>query len=318
MRLIHEASPVAADPCVATIGFFDGVHRGHRCLLEQVRDVAAARHLRSALITFPVHPRKVMGKAEELELLTTFDEKLALLERTGIDCCLLLDFTPELARLTAREFMQLLSERFRVECLVIGYDHRFGHNRSESFDDYLAYGRSMGMEVVRACAERVDWDGSGEERAVSSSVVRRLLHKGEVAEAARCLGYRYFLSGTVVKGNQLGRTIGFPTANLAVNCPDKLVPANGVYAVWVEWDEKTCKGMLNIGQRPTLGSGLQRTIEVHILGFDGDIYGETLCLRFVERMRSEQKFNGINDLAVQLAKDAVAVEAALGWQDSGL
>ena len=193
MQIIHDLPSVLPEPCVATIGFFDGVHLGHRFLIEQVRRAAAAKGMRSALITFPVHPRKVMNSGYRPELLTTRDEKLALLAGTEVDYCMMLDFTPQVSRLTAREFMTgILKERYNVQALVIGYDHRFGHNRSEGFEDYRRYGESMGMEVIRAeaCVE----DGV----RVSSSVIREFLHEGRVREANRCLGYDYFLDGTVV------------------------------------------------------------------------------------------------------------------------
>lgn len=209
------------EPCVATIGFFDGVHMGHRYLIQQVKEIAAAKGLRSALVTFPVHPRKVMNAAYHPELLTTPEEKTNLLAGTGVDYCLMLDFTPDISRLTAKEFMtQILKERFQVKYLVIGYDHRFGHNRSEGFDDYVRYGQAIGIEVIRAQAYTDDIQIDTIQSApVSSSLIRKLLHQGDVDAAARCLGYEYFLDGTVVGGYQVGRKIGFPTANLSVDDP---------------------------------------------------------------------------------------------------
>ena len=262
MQIIRNIPGVLPEPCVATIGFFDGVHMGHRFLIEQVRELAAARGLRSALITFPIHPRKVMNADYRPELLTTSEEKLALLEEMGVDYCFMLDFTREVSHLTAHEFMSdILRDRYRVQTLVIGYDHRFGHNRSEGFEDYCRYGSEMGIEVSRARACVCD------DLHISSSVIRKMLHQGEVDRAARCLGYDYFLDGTVVSGYQVGRKIGFPTANLSVDDPDKLVPADGVYAVHVTFDGHTYNGMLNIGTRPTIGNGPERSIEVNILHF---------------------------------------------------
>ena len=216
MQIIRNIPGVLPEPCVATIGFFDGVHMGHRFLIEQVRELAAARGLRSALITFPIHPRKVMNADYRPELLTTSEEKLALLEETGVDYCFMLDFTREVSHLTAHEFMSdILRDRYRVQTLVIGYDHRFGHNRSEGFEDYCRYVSEMGIEVIRARACVCD------DLHISSSVIRKMLHQGEVDRAARCLGYDYFLDGTVVSGYQVGRKIGFPTANHSVDDPDK-------------------------------------------------------------------------------------------------
>lgn len=319
MQVINDISTFSPEPCVATIGFFDGVHVGHRYLIRQVKEVAKRKGLRSALITFPVHPRKVMQSEYWPELLSTPEEKISLLAETGVDYCLMLDFTPEVANLTAEEFMtRILKERFRVESLVIGYDHRFGRNRSDGFDDYVRYGKNIGMEVIRACACTADMETDcgekntyGTKAPVSSSLIRSLLQKGEVDLAAHSLGYEYFMNGIVVGGYQIGRRIGFPTANLCVDNPDKLVPADGVYAVWVNFDGKRYKGMLNIGVRPTIGNGLHRTIEVNILHFYSDIYDKSIRITFVKRTRPELKFDTIDELIVQLHKDAEEVEALL-------
>lgn len=313
MQIIRDASAICPEPCVATIGFFDGVHAGHRYLIQQVKEIAAAKGLRSALVTFPVHPRKVMKADYRPELLTTPEEKTALLASVGVDYCLLLDFTLKIAGLSAREFMtQVLKERYQVRYLVIGYDHRFGHNRSEGFEDYVRYGKEIGMEVVRAKAY-TDNEAAGSEPNVpiSSSLIRRMLHQGEVDKAALCLKYDYFLDGIVVGGYQVGRKIGFPTANLRVDHPDKLIPENGVYAVWVAFDGKTYMGMLNIGIRPTIDNGPERSIEVHILHFHSDIYDKSVRITFVKRIRSEQKFPDIDRLIEQLHKDAGKTEEIL-------
>lgn len=313
MQIIRNTTDVVPEPCVATIGFFDGVHSGHRYLIRQVKEIAAAKGLRSALVTFPVHPRKVMNADYHPELLTTAEEKISLLSEIGVDYCLMLDFTPEISRLSAQEFMrQVLKERYQVTCLVIGYDHRFGHNRSEGFEDYVRYGAEIGIEVIRAKAYTSSIEMEGMQNVpVSSSLIRRLLHEGEVDVAARCLGYGYFLDGTVVGGYQVGRKIGFPTANLSVDDPDKLISADGVYAVWVEFDGKRYMGMLNIGFRPTLDNGTQRTIEVNILHFHSDIYDKSIRLTFVKRTRPELKYSNIDELIVQLHKDAEETEAIL-------
>lgn len=303
MQIIHDIPSVLPEPCVATIGFFDGVHRGHRFLIEQVRQIAAAQGMRSALITFPVHPRKVMNRDFQPELLTTRDEKLTLLAATGVDYCMMLDFTPNVSRLTAREFMTgILKERYNVHTLVIGYDHRFGHNRSEGFEDYCRYGEAVGIRVVRA--EACMADGI----RVSSSVVRNFLSQGRVEEANRCLGYDYFLDGTVVSGYQVGRKIGFPTANLRVDDPDKLVPVDGVYAVRVTFDGKTHNGMLSIGNRPTIGNGPERSIEVNIFDFHSDIYDKFIRLSFVHYLRPQLKFDTIDELVEQIRQDQSDIE----------
>lgn len=311
MRLIGD---IAKDTCrasVATIGFFDGVHRGHRYLIEQVRAAAAGRGLASSVVTFPVHPRKVMQADYHPQLLTTCDEKVALLAATGVDHCMMLDFTPAVARLSAREFMTLLKERYRIEALVVGYDHRFGHNRREGFEEYVRYGRELGMEVLLAQAYQHRKEGSGTEATVSSSAIRRLLQEGDVAEAAEYLGYDFFLEGTVVGGHQVGRKIGFPTANLRSTDADKLVPCDGVYAVRVALEGKEYGGMLSIGRRPTLDNGPERSIEVHIFRFDADIYHRLMRVSFVRRTRPELKFDSLDALVAQLRRDEAEVKSIL-------
>ena len=302
-------------PSVATIGFFDGVHRGHRFLLNQIQVAAAEQGMASTVITFPVHPRCVMQSDFRAELLTTCDEKLALLDESGSDYCLLLDFTPTMAALSARQFMELLIHRYNIRALFIGYDHRFGHNRCEGFDDYVRYGRELGIQVLpgKVCLPAsLDIPGeTGEDLRVSSSSIRRLLHEGEVARAADYLGYRYFLNGTVGSGFQVGHKLGYPTANLNVDAPDKLIPARGVYAVRVTVDGRTYGGMLNIGCRPTLDNGANRTIEVHIFDFDADIYHHPLRITFVQRIRPERKFDSLDSLAAQLHRDAAEAHALL-------
>ncbi len=305
MRLIDEISDKVLQPSVATIGFFDGVHRGHRFLIEQVRAAVASRGLASSVITFPVHPRKVMQPDFHPELLTTCEEKVRLLADTGIDYCVMLDFTPDLAQLSAQQFMTVLKEKYRIQALVVGHDHRFGHNRAEGFDDYVRYGRELGMEVLLAYAY------SNKEVTVSSSVIRHLLLEGNVSEAADCLGYHYFLEGTVVGGYRVGRTIGYPTANLHVDNPDKLVPADGVYAVYVYVGGQKYMGMLSIGYRPTLNNGTDRSIEVNILQFNADIYNQPMRISFVRRTRPELKFDTIEELIAQLQKDEIEVTEIL-------
>lgn len=313
MQIINETSSTLSQPCVATIGFFDGVHTGHRFLIEQVRKISAAKGLSSALVTFPLHPRKVMKPDSHQELLTTPQEKIELLESTGVDYCLIIDFTPQISQLTAREFMtSVLKEKFHVNSLVIGYDHRFGHNRKEAFEDYVEYGKSIGIEVIRAAAYDKEMENeAGERIRTSSSFIRQLLHQGKMDFAARCLGYNYFLEGLVVDGHKVGRKIGFPTANLKISNADKLVPPDGVYAVWVTVDNRIYKGVLNIGIRPTLNNGNNRTIEVNILHFDSDIYGKPIRVSFVKRIRDELKFDQIDQLIDQMKNDVQEADLLL-------
>ena len=249
------------------------------------------------MVTFPVHPRKVVQPEYHPELLTTCEEKVSLLTETGLDYCMMLDFTPDVAILSAKEFMLFLYSHYNIRALVIGYDHRFGHNRSEGFDDYVRYGQELGIEVILARAY-IDKDV-----AVSSSVIRQLLSEGNVSEAAACLGYDYFLNGMVVSGYRVGRKIGFPTANLRVDDPDKLVPSDGVYVVRVTVAGQIYGGMLSIGYRPTIANGTDRSIEVNIFNFHSDIYEQYICISFVRYLRPELKFDSIDELIAQLHKD---------------
>ena len=315
---------------IATIGSFDGVHRGHQCLLKQVRSIADERGLDAVAITFGTSPRKVLGMADAPQL-STIEERTTLLRQMGMDEVAVLDFTPQMAAMTARDFMQqVLKEQLHVAVLVIGYDHRFGRGRSEGFDDYVRYGREMGIEVVRGEACIVDGE------PVSSTRIRHLLEEGKVNEAAHLLGYRYKLHGKVVSGYQEGRKMGFPTANICPLEANKLIPADGVYAVWVkidnenENDDENChpegnfqlstfnfqfrKGMLNIGYRPTLNNGRERSIEVHILDFEGDLYGKTITVRFAHRLREERTFANTEELTEQLLLDEKRVRELLATE----
>ena len=297
MNVIEDIHPQALRPSVATIGFFDGVHLGHRHLIQQVKLAASQNGWQSSIITFPVHPRQVIQSDYQPQLLSSTNEKIELLGTTGVDNCILLPFTKELSMLTAREFMQLLYDNYKVRMLVIGYDHRFGHNRAEAFEDYCRYGRELGIHIMQATAYTQEQD------KVSSSAIRRALLSGDVMTAKKHLGYNYFLEGTVVGGYQVGRKIGFPTANLRVDFPNKLIPSIGVYAVRVHVAGQQWKGMLSIGYRPTLNNGNDLSIEVHILDFEGDIYHQKMRLEFIEFLRPEIKFDSIDELVLQMHKD---------------
>ncbi len=300
--------------CVATIGFFDGVHRGHRFLIEQVCEVAAERGLSSALITFSSHPRLVMHPDFHPELLTTHEEKMKLLSDTAIDRFIVLDFTLALSQYSAREFMGLLKEKYDVKVLVVGYDHRFGHQRCETFPDYVRHGNELGMEVLLARAylsEREEADKTSIEIPISSSYIREQLRNGDVKGAATYLGRNYSLRGRVISGRGEGRIIGFPTANIAVDEPFKLIPGNGVYVVGVELEGQRRGGILNIGCHPTFGAAAERSIEVYILDFNGDIYGRFLRIFFLHRHRSEQKFDTVDSLVETLRQDVSAARLIL-------
>lgn len=298
MEIVYDNTRTDNIPgTVATIGFFDGVHKGHRFLISKIRDIAARRGLCSAVVTFPVHPRFVMNSSFQPVMLSTFDEKMQLLGECGLDYCFVMNFTKELASLTARQFMaDVLKARFNVSVLVIGYDHRFGHNREEGFEDYCRYGKELGIEVCRA-----DSYVAGRYE-ISSSSIRRYLSDGEIHKATFSLGREYSITGRVVGGYQVGRKIGFPTANIQA-ADDKLIPSNGVYAVRVIVDGCEYKGMLNIGNRPTVANNGARSIEVHIFDFNKTIYNETVTLTFTEKVRDEHKFSSLEQLTEQLEND---------------
>lgn len=294
-----EASLQAETGFCATIGFFDGVHLGHRFLLRQLQQTAIERGMRSMVITFDTHPRCALQTDYRPLLLTTTEQKLRLLAESQPDVCAVLTFDESLARLSAHEFMQrYLRETLGVRCLLIGHDHRFGSGRSDGFEEYRNHGSTMGIEVVQSHA----FTEAG--LTYSSSSVRRALEAGKVSEAALMLARPYALCGTVVEGRRVGRNLGFPTANLRIDDPNLLIPATGVYAVRAEVEGKTYGAMLNIGQRPTLNNGNDRTIEAHLFDFSGDLYGKPLCLHFIERLRDEQRFSSLDELRLQLCKDA--------------
>ncbi len=275
---------------------FDGVHRGHRFVLQQVIATAQERGLQSMAITFDHSPRRE-------QILTPLNEKLALLAQTGIEHVEMLPFTEELRNMTARQFMQqVLRERCHVEVLLTGYDNRFGHNREEGFDDYVRYGRELGIDV----------QALPQEGDVSSSLIRQLLTEGRVADAANGLGHPYTIVGRVTHGQHVGTGLGYPTANIVPDDARQLVPAAGVYAVTVRIDDSHDEhhAMMNIGRRPTF-NGRQQTLEVHILQLSGDLYGHRLRVAFVDRLRDEQRFDSIESLQAQLRYDAQQAEEAL-------
>lgn len=292
----------------AAIGFFDGVHRGHAYLIEQVKAEAARRGLQPMVITFEEHPRLALSQTHYWpELLTTNAQKLQLLEHTGLSACAMLHFDHAMSMLTSREFMDLvLSKELHVCCLLMGYDHHFGSDLSAGFRDYVRNGHDLGIEVLR---ERPFDD---HELRISSSATRRFLAAGNVEMARACLGRPYVLEGTVVEGHHAGTLMGYPTANLRPDCEEQIVPGRGVYAVRADVDGFSYMGMLNIGWRPTLNNGDDRTIETHLLDYSGaPLYGKHISLRFIRRVRDERRFTSIEELQSQLAIDADHVRQML-------
>jgi riboflavin kinase/FMN adenylyltransferase len=298
---------------VVTSGTFDGVHVGHQRILARLREVARASGGPSVVITYWPHPRLVLGPPPshpellELQLLNTLEERIEKLAGFGVDYLLIVPFTREFAQWTSEEYIQnLLLKTVGAKQLVIGYDHRFGKNREGGFDYLSQNADRYGLTVEEIPREDVDAVG------VSSTRIRQALQLGDVTTANRYLGYHYPVTGVVMHGQKLGRTIGYPTANLAVNEPLKLVPARGIYAVWAVTAAGTRhQAMLSIGVRPTIGKDLEQTIEVNLLDFAGDLYDQLLTLEFVAWLRAEEKYDGLDALTAQLALDAQATRAAL-------
>ncbi len=286
-----------------TIGFFDGVHQGHRYLLQQLEELAAANGLSAAAVTFDRHPRTVVQPNFVPSLLTTQEEKLDLLSKAFSGKIIVLPFTQELSELTAKEFMQnILREKLNAELLLMGYNHRFGHGGGNP-DDYVTWGHETGINVCLAKAL------AGEK--VSSSRIRNLISLGDVKKANNLLGYPYFLTGEVTEGKQIGRQIGFPTANL--NLPEqKLMPACGVYVVWVTMPDHSKRGgMLCIGHRPTVEQNGEISVEVHIFDFNGNLYGTSISIDFIEKLRDERHFDSLEELQKQLMLDAALAQETI-------
>ena len=302
---------------VVTTGFFDGVHRGHRHVLETVVSAARERGEEAIVVTFWPHPRTVLQQdAREFRLLTSLEEKKALLGAAGIDRVEVLPFTRQFASLKAEEYLQLLRDRFGASLVVMGYDNRIGSDRKMASEISGESFPSAPPEIIFCdVAQKTNFQlrpsfvtrrTDSPSTAISSSIIRLTLAGGDVASANEMLGYEYGLYGVVVAGNRMGRTIGFPTANMQLYEPLKLVPGNGVYAVEVEVLGRKYLGMTNIGKRPTVG-GTNRTIETHILDFEEDIYGLPMRIRFLRRIRDERKFPSLEALQAQLQEDSLRV-----------
>ena len=310
MILIQDTTLLQGKKVVATIGFFDGVHLGHRFLIEELKQIGRQTGLPTAVITFSNHPRSVLQTDYQPKLLNAFEEKVNQLATAGIDYCVVLEFTLELAQLTAQAFIStVLAKQLQVDTLLIGYDHRFGRNREDGFEQYKQYGAEYGIKVLKATQY------SEGEASISSSEIRRLLATSHVEEAARLLTYPYRIKGHIVSGYKVGRKLGFPTANIQVDEPYKIIPGTGVYAVWVYWEDKRYKGMLHIGNRPTLENGDHITLEVHILDFDEDIYNNEITVSFIHHIRGNVKFDSLTDLVEQLQKDRETVNQLLTEED---
>ena len=283
---------------VVATGFFDGVHVGHRLVIRQLVQAAAARGDESMVITFWPHPRNVLQKeARSLRLLTTLAQKKQILHELGVDRVEVLSFTKDFSAMTTEQYLRHIMEEYGATSILLGYDNRMGSDAANP-DQVARTAEMLGLEVVRT-----DMVSSEQGYAVSSTKIREKLEEGDVKRAAEMLGYDYSMHGVVVAGNKLGRTIGFPTANMQLYEPLKLVPGNGVYFVKVKVLDRELYGMCNIGCRPTVGSGNARTIETNIFDFDEDIYGLDIDIKFMARIREEQKFDSMDKLKAQLELD---------------
>ena len=287
----------ATNPTIVTIGTFDGVHLGHQKIVAQITKNADALNCESLVLTFFPHPRMVLQESTEMKQLNTLNEKIALLDNLGIDNLVVHPFDKEFSRLTAEEFVKkVLVDVFKIKKIIIGHDHRFGRNRTATIDDLINFGKTYGFEVEQISAEEIN------EVSISSTKIRNALLEGNIELATNYLGYDYSLTGIIFKGKQLGRTIGYPTANITIEEDYKLIPNNGVYIAKSVLNGKTVFGMMNIGTRPTV-DGTKQTIEINFFDFKQDLYGQKITISLLHRMRSEQKFESIDALKNQLGKD---------------
>ena len=283
---------------VVATGFFDGVHVGHRLVISRLVEAAAVRGDESMVMTFWPHPRNVLQKeARTLRLLTTLQEKKQMLHDLGVDHVEVLPFTKDFSAMTTEEYLRMLMERYGAKTILLGYDNRVGSDALDT-DQVARTAENLGLEVIRT-----DMVPSEVGYAVSSTKIRQQLEAGDMQGAADMLGYEYSLHGVVIAGNRIGRTIGFPTANMQLYEPLKLVPGNGVYFVRVETVGRNLFGMCNIGHRPTVSSNNARTIETNIFGFEEDIYGLDIKVTFLQKIRDEKKFDTLDDLKNQLVND---------------
>ena len=306
MKIISEISELPAEELALTTGFFDGVHNGHRYLIAHLQEIAQKEHLSSAILTFWPHPRTVLHEDYQPKLINTLDEKRMQLGKLTADYAILIPFTMELAKYSAWDFMKsFLKERLNVRHLVIGYDHRFGHNRENGFEDYEKYGNELGMDVTQAPTFKCDG------KSISSSLIRRLIAAGNIKDANRYLGYNYSIQGEVVHGKHIGATIGFPTANLSVFDANKIIPSVGVYAVRIHNRGRILDGMACIGTRPTFEDEGQPTIEVNIFDLNENLYAEEMTVEFIAYVRPQSKFASKERLFDQLNKDRETVQAIL-------
>lgn len=298
MKIFHSINDFrSSKKTILTLGTFDGVHIGHRKILERITQNTENGNYESLVLTFFPHPRMVLQGESEVKLLNTLSEKIDLLEKIDVQNLVIHPFDITFSRLTAEEFVKtVLIDQFDIKKIIIGYDHRFGRNRTANIDDLIAFGKQHDFEVEQISVQEID------AVSISSTKIRNALMEGNMALANEYLGYEYFLTGTIVRGKQLGRTIDFPTANLQMEENYKLIPRNGVYVVKSTINQKTVFGMMNIGLNPTV-AGENLAIEIHFFDFDEELYDQKISVSLLEYLRPEQKFESVAFLKQQLEKD---------------
>lgn len=304
MRVYRCIEDFSATNPILTIGMFDGVHAGHRAILRELEQAKKSLNGESVLLTFWPHPRIFFGKTEGFKMLTTMEEKLELLEQIGLDVCLVLPFSSEFARLSPENYIsQIIHRGIGAKKVVIGYDHKYGHNGSGSFELMQNYGKRMGFEVEQVSALTID------EKEISSTKIRNSIAQGNIETANKFLSYQYFINGNVIAGSQIGRTIGFPTANVQVNSSYKEIPAKGVYSGTVKVDNIDYQAVINIGNNPTINTDLPLSVEVHLLDFSQDIYGKNIRIAFAKKLRDEQQFASLTELQKAIQNDVKMVRS---------
>ncbi|CAI8268744.1 MAG: Riboflavin biosynthesis protein RibF [Bacteroidota bacterium] len=302
--LAQSASFSSKIKTTVTVGTFDGVHLGHQKIISKLVETAKANGSAPTLLTFDPHPRKVVQPNSSVDLIQTLEERAETLAHLGLKHMVVHPFTKAFSQLSAAEYVkEFLVEMLNIDQIIIGYNHRFGKNRTASVEDLKRFGEIYDFKVMQISAEEID------TISISSTKIRAALAEGDVVTAHTFLGHPFTLSGTVVKGEQRGRTIGFPTANIAVNHPDKIIPKNGVYAVRVQLQNKERLGMMNIGTNPTV-NGENRSIEVHIFDWSASIYNQPIQVSLIERIRDELKFDSLETLQKQLEKDKAVILTA--------
>lgn len=283
---------------VVTIGTFDGVHIGHRKIIQRLIEIGKKEALEPTILTFFPHPRMILQKGLDIKLINTIDERIKILENTGIKNLIVHPFTKNFSRLGAREFVEtILVEKLGAKKIVIGYDHRFGRNRTANIEDLKKFGKEFGFGVEEIPKQDID------EVAVSSTKIRKALNNGEIEKANAYLSEAFMLTGTIVRGKSLGKTLGFPTANLYIEEAYKLIPKNGVYIVRSTIEGKQVFGMMNIGVNPTISEGNKQSIETHFFDLDMDLYGKTLQINLLKRIRDEEKLGSLEALSKVMEKD---------------